>query len=159
MPGMNGIEATSAILADHPEIRIVILTMLEDDDSLFTAMCAGARGYILKGADRDEMLRTIRAVANGEALFGGPIADRISGFFQNGGVLTPTSAVPFPDLTEREREVLELISIGRSNREIAEALFISTKTVSNHITNIFEKLQVADRAQAIVKAREAGLGE
>jgi DNA-binding NarL/FixJ family response regulator len=159
MPGMNGIEATSAILADHPEIRIVMLTMLEDDDSLFAAMRAGARGYILKGADRDEMLRTIRAVSNGEALFGGPIADRISSFFQNGGVVTPANAAPFPDLTEREREILELISAGRSNREIADDLFISTKTVSNHITNIFDKLQVADRSQAIVKAREAGIGE
>jgi len=159
MPEMNGIEAMSAILSDHPQIRIVMLTMLEDDDSLFTAMCAGARGYILKGADRDEMLRTIRAVDGGEALFGGPIADRISGFFRNGGLATPVHSTPFPDLTEREREILELISVGRSNREIADGLFISTKTVSNHITNIFEKLQVADRSQAIVKAREAGIGE
>ena len=159
MPEMTGIEAMETILAERPETRIVILTMLEDDDSLFTAICAGARGYILKGADRDEMLRTIRAVAAGEALFGGPIAERITGFFQNGGLSPRESAGPFPDLTDREREVLELISIGRSNREIAGELFISTKTVSNHITNIFEKLQVADRAQAIVKAREAGIGE
>ncbi len=158
MPRMNGIEATEAILTDHPDTRIVMLTMLEDDDSLFSAMRAGARGYILKGADRDEMLRTIRAVASGEALFGGPIADRISAFFRTGASSPDQQSSPFPDLTQREREILELISIGKNNRVIADQLFISTKTVSNHITNIFEKLQVADRAQAIVKAREGGIG-
>ncbi len=157
MPDMNGIEATRRILADHPQIGIIMLTMLEDDDSLFAAMCAGARGYILKGADKAEVLRTVLAVAEGHALFGPAIAGRLTAFFQRGA--TRDAAVsPFPDLTEREREVLALIAQGRNNQEIADRLHISGKTVSNHISNIFSKLQVADRAQAIVKARDAGLG-
>ncbi|MCB0004644.1 MAG: response regulator transcription factor [Anaerolineae bacterium] len=124
-------------------------------------MCAGARGYILKGADKAEVLKTIRAVAEGEALFGPAIAGRLTAFFQQSrtaerdeGALTP-----FPDLTERERDVLALIAAGENNQEIARRLHISAKTVSNHISNIFNKLQVADRAQAIVKARDAGLGK
>ena len=149
------------LLADAPATGIVMLTMLEDNDSLFAAMCAGARGYILKGADKAEVLKTIRAVAEGEALFGPAIAGRLTAFFQQSrtaerdeGALTP-----FPDLTERERDVLALIAAGENNQEIARRLHISAKTVSNHISNIFNKLQVADRAQAIVKARDAGLGK
>jgi DNA-binding NarL/FixJ family response regulator len=159
MPDMNGNDAMRAILADWPQVKVVMLTMLEDDDSLFTAMCNGARGYILKGADRDEMIRTIRAVVAGEALFGQPVAERIVGFFRHAAYSGTQQQQPFAELTSREREVLELISIGLSNREIADRLFISGKTVSNHITSIFDKLQVADRAQAIVKARHAGLGD
>jgi DNA-binding NarL/FixJ family response regulator len=137
-----------------------MLTMLEDDDSLFAAMRAGARGYILKGADKAEVLKTIRAVADGEALFGPAIATRLTAFFQNSRGLAHQNevAAPFPDLTDREREVLALIAQGENNQEIAQHLHISVKTVSNHISNIFNKLQVADRAQAIVKARQAGLG-
>jgi DNA-binding NarL/FixJ family response regulator len=157
-PGMNGIEATRRILADHPGMHVVILTMLEDDDSLFAAMRAGARGYILKGADKAEVLRTVLAVAQGQALFGPAIAGRISSFFQR-TLSSSNTAAPFPDLTEREREVLSLIARGLNNQEIAAALHVSGKTVSNHISNIFNKLQVADRAQAIVKARAAGMGE
>ncbi len=157
MPDMNGIEATRRILADHPHIGIIMLTMLEDDDSLFAAMCAGARGYILKGADKAEVLKTVQAVAEGQALFGPAIAGRLTAFFQRGGG-RDTAVTPFPDLTDRERELLTLIAHGRNNQEIADRLHISSKTVSNHISNIFNKLQVADRAQAIVKAREAGLG-
>lgn len=160
MPDLNGIEATQQILAVKPETGIIMLTMLEDNDSLFAAMCAGARGYVLKGADKAEVLKTIRAVANGEALFGPAIASRLTSFFQNvGGVAHQNEAdSPFPDLTDRERELLELIAQGENNQEIAQQLHISAKTVSNHISNIFNKLQVADRAQAIVKARQAGLG-
>jgi DNA-binding NarL/FixJ family response regulator len=157
MPDMNGIEATGRILADHPQTRIIMLTMLEDDDSLFAAMCAGARGYILKGADKAEVLQTVRAVAEGQALFGPAIAGRLTAFFQRGSG-KETAAMPFPDLTEREREVLNMVAQGHSNQQIADALHISGKTVSNHISNIFNKLQVADRAQAIVRARRAGLG-
>ena len=160
MPDLNGIEATQKIVAAYPQTRVIMLTMLEDDDSLFAAMCAGARGYILKGADKAEVLKTIRAVANGEALFGPAIANRLTAFFQNsGGAARPNEVTaPFPDLTGREREVLALIAQGQNNREIAQRLHISAKTVSNHISNIFNKLQVSDRAQAIVKARQAGLG-
>lgn len=159
MPGMNGIEAMQAILADHPGIRVVMLTMLEDDDSLFAAMRGGARGYILKGADRAEMLRTVKAVADGEVIFGKPVAEKVVRFFQGATGSRQSTEAPFPDLTDREREVLRMIASGRNNTDIAESLFISAKTVSNHITNIFDKLQVADRAQAIVKARRAGIGE
>lgn len=160
MPDLNGIEATQQVLAIHPDTGIIMLTMLEDDDSLFAAMCAGARGYILKGADKAEVLKTIRAVASGEALFGPAIAGRLTAFFQNSREAAQQNEVssPFPDLTDREREVLELIAQGENNQEIAQQLHISAKTVSNHISNIFNKLQVVDRAQAIVKARQAGLG-
>lgn len=157
MPDMNGIEATRRILADRPETGVIMLTMLEDDDSLFAAMCAGARGYILKGADKAEVLHTVKAVAQGQALFGPGIAGRLTTFFQKGS-RRENVAIPFPDLTERERELLALIAQGMSNSDIAARLHISGKTVSNHISNIFNKLQVADRAQAIVKARDAGLG-
>jgi DNA-binding NarL/FixJ family response regulator len=156
MPTMNGIEATRQILAEQPNIGIIMLTMLEDDDSLFAAMQAGARGYILKGADKAEVLRTVQIVAQGEALFSAGIASRLTAFFQRGGK-GDTAVTPFPDLTEREREILNLIAHGKNNQEIASTLHISSKTVSNHISNIFNKLQVADRAQAIVKAKNAGI--
>ncbi|MGD8632947.1 MAG: response regulator transcription factor [Anaerolineales bacterium] len=157
MPGVNGIEATRKISATSPHIGIIILTMFNDDDSVFAAMRAGARGYILKGADQHEMLRTIRAVFEGEALFGPAIADRLMDFFTG---LSPRSSPDlFPELTEREHEVLELIARGHNNQEIADELVIANKTVRNHVSNIFSKLQVADRAQAIIRAREAGMGK
>jgi len=157
--GVNGIEATRRLLHASPHIGVIMLTMLEDDDSVFAAMRAGARGYILKGADKTEVFKTLRAVAQGEALFGPAIAHRLMTFFSALGP-APTSAPPlsFPELTEREREVLGLIAQGHNNAEIAERLVLSPKTVGNHISNIFSKLQVADRAQAIVRARAAGLG-
>ena len=160
MPDLNGIEATQQVLADKPDTGVIMLTMLEDNDSLFAAMCAGARGYVLKGADKAEVLKTIVAVADGEARFGPAIAARITSIFQHTGGSTrqKEGVLPFADLTDREREVLELIAAGENNQEIAQQLHISAKTVSNHISNIFNKLQVADRAQAIVKARQAGLG-
>ena len=160
MPGVNGIEATRRILSTHPNLGIIMVTMLEDDASVFSAMRAGARGYVLKGAHHEEILQAIRAVAAGQAVFGPAIATRMMNFFQglNGAPRTGEAAQAFPELTEREREVLTLIAQGISNKEIAEKLFISAKTVSNHITNIFSKLQVADRAQAIIRAQDAGLG-
>jgi DNA-binding NarL/FixJ family response regulator len=159
MPGLNGIEATKQILLGQPTTGIIMLTMLEDDASVFAAMRAGARGYLLKGASPQEMLSVIRAVAEGQALFGPAIASRLMNYFQELGRLpvAVNAATPFPELTERELEVLRLIAQGRNNQEIAQKLVISPKTVRNHITNIFSKLQVADRAQAIVLARQAGL--
>lgn len=153
MPGVNGIEATRRIVQTSPHIGIIVVTMFQDDDSVFAAMRAGARGYILKGADQEEMLRAIRAAANGEALFGPEIAKRLMNFFS--GTKPPQI---FPELTEREREILQLIAQGYNNAEISDKLFLAPKTVRNHISNIFSKLQVADRAQAIIKARDAGLG-
>ena len=160
MPGINGIEATRRILNTHPNLGIIMVTMLEDDASVFAAMRAGARGYVLKGAHHDEILHAIRAVAAGQAVFGPAIAARMMNFFQGLNHLPQPGNVAqaFPELTEREREVLTLIAQGVSNKEISERLVISAKTVSNHITNIFSKLQVADRAQAIIRARDAGLG-
>lgn len=154
MPGVNGIEATRQIVQTSPHIGVIMVTMFEDNDSVFAAMRAGARGYVLKGADQEEMRRTIQAVARGEALFGPAIAARLSSFFQ----VPKTATIPFPDLTEREQEVLHWLAQGLSNQEIADKLFISSKTVRNHASNIFSKLQVADRLQAIMRARSAGLG-
>ncbi len=156
MPGINGIEATRRIVRESPHIGVIIVTMFEDDDSVFAAMRAGARGYLLKGADQEEILKVIRAVAAGEAHFGPPIARRLMAFFAARGPAAPAEA--FPELTAREHEVLDLIARGRNNQEIARQLYLSPKTVRNHISNIFAKLQVADRAQAIIRAREAGLG-
>ncbi len=156
MPGTNGIEATRAIVRDSPHVGVIVVTMFEDDDSVFAAMRAGAKGYVLKGADQDEILKVIRAVAGGEAHFGPEIARRLMSFFSAPKLVVAAEA--FPELTTREREVLDLIAAGRNNQEIAKHLYLSPKTVRNHISNIFTKLRVADRAQAIVRAREAGLG-
>jgi DNA-binding NarL/FixJ family response regulator len=155
MPGVNGIEAARRIVQTSPHIGVIMVTMFEDDDSVFAAMRAGARGYVLKGADQEEMLRVIRAVARGEALFGPPIALRLTSFFNSS---KSTTADAFPDLTEREQEVLQLLAQGLSNQEIASSLVISVKTVRNHLSNIFSKMQVTDRVQAIIQARNAGLG-
>ena len=156
MPDVNGIEATRAVVRDSPHVGVIVVTMFEDDDSVFAAMRAGARGYVLKGADQEEILKVIHSVAAGEAHFGPEIARRLMGFFSTPRPAAPTET--FPELTAREREVLDLIAAGHNNREIAKSLYLSPKTVRNHISNIFTKLQVADRAQAIVRAREAGLG-
>ena len=157
MPGINGIEATRRILNTSPHIGILILTMFEDDDSVFTAMRAGARGYLLKGTLKAEILRAIQTVSGGGVVFGAAIAQRMMRYFA--GVKPIESSDLFPELTDREREILGLIAEGRNNNEIAQRLVLSGKTIRNHITNIFSKLQVADRAQAIVRARDAGLGK
>ena len=160
MPGLGGIEATRKILEKTPETGILVVTMVEDDDSVFAAMRAGARGYLLKGADKEEMLLAIRAVARGEAVFGPGIARRLIRYFSSPPASTPvrTPRSVFPELTDREREILALVAAGKNNQEIAGQLFLSLKTVRNYVSNIFTKLQVADRAQAIIRARKAGLG-
>lgn len=156
MPGVNGIEATRQIIHDSPNIGIIVVTMFEDDSSVFSAMRAGARGYILKEANEEEVLLAIRAVARGEAIFGPAIARRLVHFFSKPSV---SSNPVFPELTEREREILNMIARGESNSEIAQELVLSPHTIRNHISNIFSKLQVADRAEAIIRARDAGLGQ
>jgi len=156
MPGISGIEATRRVLEKDSSIGVVVVTMFEDDDSVFSAMRAGARGYVLKGADAQEVLKVLGAVAEGEAHFGPEIAKRLMGFFSAPKPAAPSEA--FPELTAREAEVLDLIAQGWNNTEIARRLYLSQKTIRNHVSNIFLKLQVADRAQAIVRAREAGLG-
>jgi DNA-binding NarL/FixJ family response regulator len=157
LPGRNGIEATRAIVDQAPEVAVLILTMFEDDDSVFAAMRAGARGYLLKGADQDELTRAIEAVAHGQAIFGPGVARRVMALFAASSSRS-RDAQPFPELTEREREVLELIAQGHANHVIARRLGIAEKTVRNHVSIVFNKLQVVDRAQAIVRAREAGMG-
>jgi DNA-binding NarL/FixJ family response regulator len=156
MPGVNGIEATQRIVERDPSVNILILTMFDDDQSVFAAMRAGARGYVLKGVKHDEMLRAIRAVASGEAIFSPGIAQRMMTFFAN--VRPADSSKAFPDLTIREREILNLLARDYSNADIAGELFISPKTVRNHVSNILSKLQVADRREAGSLARDAGLG-
>jgi DNA-binding NarL/FixJ family response regulator len=156
MPQINGIDATRRILDANPRVGVVVLTMFEDDDSVFSAMRAGARGYVLKGAPPSQILNVVRAVAGGEAYFGPEIARRLMDFFSAPKPASPEEA--FPELSPREREILDLIAQGHSNTKIAGRLFLSPKTVGNHISHIFTKLQVADRAHAIVRAREAGLG-
>jgi DNA-binding NarL/FixJ family response regulator len=152
MPGCNGIEATRRIVATSPHTGILVLTMHEDDDSVFAALRAGARGYVLKGTPKIETLRAVRAVAAGEAIFSSAIARRLIGFFAN------AKPIPlFPELTDREREVLVLIAQARSNSEIARHLSLSLKTVQNHVSNICNKLQIADRTEAVIRARDAGL--
>jgi DNA-binding NarL/FixJ family response regulator len=156
LPDCNGIEVTRAITQTSPHIGVLVLTMYDDDDSVFAAMRAGARGYLVKGAAPGDILQAIIAVGSGTAVFGPSIARRLLDYFATPTTVAPP--VPFPELTDREREVLDLIATGANNAVIAERLFLSAKTVRNHVSNIFAKLQVADRAQAIVRARKAGLG-
>jgi DNA-binding NarL/FixJ family response regulator len=157
MPEMDGIEATRRLTGDSPHVGVVVLTMAEDDDTVFAAMRAGARGYLLKEAGQDEIVRCVTAVARGEAVFGAPVARRIADYFAAGPPAAAESG-PFPELTPREREVLDLVAAGRANPDIARALFLSPKTVRNIVSNVFAKLHVADRAEAIIQARDAGLG-
>jgi len=156
MPQINGIEATRRIVEANSDVGIVVLTMFEDDDSVFSAMRAGARGYVLKGAPPSQILKVLRAVAGGEAYFGPEIARRLMDFFSAPKPASPAEALP--ELTSREVEILDLIAQGNSNAKIAARLYLSPKTVGNHISHIFTKLQVADRAHAIIRAREVGLG-
>jgi DNA-binding NarL/FixJ family response regulator len=154
LPGISGIEATRGILSASPDVRVLVLTLFEDDDSVFLALRAGARGYVLKDADEEELTGAIRAVARGEAIFSRAVAERVLAFFA-----TPRPVpVAFPELTDRERQILSLIAAGHPNPSIARALALSPKTVANYVSAIFAKLQVADRAAAMVRAREAGLG-
>ncbi len=156
-PGINGIESTQKIHAASPHIGILMLTMHEDNDSVFAAMRAGARGYLLKGADTDEIMRATRAVASGEAIFSPAIARRMISFFT--AVQPPTMPEDIlPELTPREREILDSLAQGRTNQQLADVFVLSPRTVRNHLSNIFSKLQVANRAQAIIRARDSGLG-
>jgi DNA-binding NarL/FixJ family response regulator len=156
MPDLDGIEATRRLLAASPNTRVLVVTMFEDDDSVLAAMRAGARGYVVKGMRSADAIRAIRAVASGEAIFSPAIAGRLLGMLADARPAARRAV--FPELTERERQTLELIAQGHRNSVIAERLHLSPKTVRNYVTNIFDKLQLADRSQAIVKAREAGLG-
>ena len=156
MPGLNGIDATRRIVDEVEGVDVLVMTMHDDDTAVFAAIRAGARGYQLKGAAQDETLRAIRAVANGEAIFGPGIADRLQRFLAAPPARDPSEA--FPQLTDRELEILQLLAQRRTNAEIAAELFLSQKTVRNYVSAIFAKLQVADRAEAGLVARAAGLG-
>ena len=155
MPDLTGIEATREISRVAPEVAVLMLTMFDDDDSVFAAMRAGARGYVLKGAAPDNVIRAIAAVAAGEAIFGPGIARRALDYLSG----PRQDHAAFPELTPREREVLNLIATGLGNAAIAGRLGLAAATIGNHITNIFAKLQVASRAEAIIRARSAGLGD
>lgn len=155
MPGSSGVDATRELARSFPNIAVLMVTMLEDDTSVFAAMRAGARGYILKGSAPDDIIRAVRTVAAGEVIFGAALARRMRHFFTAG---RSGEAHPFPDLAARERDILDLIAAGRSNSDIASQLQLSGKTVRNNVSNIFAKLLVADRAAAVAKARDAGIG-
>ena len=154
MPDLDGFAATRELARSAPDVAVLVLTMFEDDDSVFAAMRAGARGYLVKGAEQEEIARAIRAVAAGEAIFGPGVARRVLGFFS----APPPAAEPFPELTTREREILDLLAAGLSNTAIADRLNLASKTVANNVSTIFTKLGTADRSAAIIQARNAGLG-
>jgi DNA-binding NarL/FixJ family response regulator len=158
MPGVNGVEATRRIVAaDGAGVTaVLVLSMLDEDESVFSAMRAGAHGYVVKGADTGDVLRAVESVARGDAVFGPAVASRILGYLTR--PLSSRDPMLFPELSEREREVLELMARGLGNSDIARRLVVSPKTVRNHVSNIFTKLQVNDRGEAIVRARKAGLG-
>ena len=158
MPGMSGIDATRRLVDHDPDLGVLVLTMSEDDASVFAALRAGARGYVLKGASGAELLSAVSSVARGEAVYGAAVAGRIRRFLSEGFQGAPAESSPFPELTAREREILDLLADGLANAEIARTLFLSPKTVRNIVSAIYAKLQVADRAQAVVRARQAGLG-
>jgi DNA-binding NarL/FixJ family response regulator len=154
MPGVDGIEATRTIVGRHRRTAVLILTMAHDDDSVLAALRAGARGYLLKGAGLDDIRRAIEAVRSGDMIFGAPVTKYLEEHLSR----PATQQVPFPELTERERAVLELVADGRGNAAIAHELGLAIKTVRNYLSRIFNKLQVSDRTQASVLARRAGLG-
>ena len=155
MPSVSGVEATRRLVQDWPDAKVLVLTMVDEDDAIFAAVQAGALGYLLKGAGQDEIRRALESVAAGEGVYGPQVARRLRSFFSGGQT---GSATPFPTLSDREREVLGLIAAGASNGEISQRLFLSEKTVRNYVSSIFTKLDVETRPAAIVKAREAGLG-
>jgi DNA-binding NarL/FixJ family response regulator len=156
MPGVGGVEATALITARHPRTAVLVLTMSEDDDSVFAALRAGARGYLLKEATASDVVRGVGAVSRGEAVFGPRVADKVIAFFT--AASRTRGAVPFPQLTDREREILDLVAQGCDNRAVARRLFLSEKTVRNYVSACLQKLQVASRAEAVAVARDGGLG-
>jgi DNA-binding NarL/FixJ family response regulator len=155
MPHRSGVEATAAITAAAPDIAVLVLTMVDDDASVFAAMRAGARGYVLKGAEPEEIMRSVLVVADGEVIFGRSVAARVLRFFH---APAAKQVLPFPDLTARERDVLHEMAAGAANAAIAGKLYLSEKTVRNIVSSVFRKLQVADRAAAVARARDAGIG-
>lgn len=155
MPGLDGYEATRQIARTAPKVAVLVLTMFEDDDAMFAAMRAGANGYLVKGAQQDEIIRAIHAVAAGEAIFGSSVAKRVLGLL---GSAPRAVEEPFPELTHRERQILDLLAAGLTNPAIARQLGLTAKTVANNVSTILAKLQIADRAQAALRARDAGLG-
>lgn len=156
MPEMNGIEATRVLASDVPDTRVLVFTMGEEDGTVLAAMRAGARGYLVKGASQDEVARAITTVHAGGLVFGASLATRIADLLSSGGS-TPDRAA-FPQLTEREREILDLIAAGRNNAQIASTLYLAPKTVRNNVSHIMAKLHATDRADVIIRAREAGMG-
>lgn len=154
MPGMGGLEAIRRLTRRHPDVAVLVLTMFDQDELVLSALRAGARGYILKGAPRDDVVRSITAVARGDAVFGGDVADRLLGMV----AFRTTLPTAFPELSDREREVFALLAKGMSNGAIARRLDLSPRTVANHVSNILPKVHATDRAQAVIAAREAGLG-
>jgi DNA-binding NarL/FixJ family response regulator len=156
MPGIDGVGATREIKSRHPGVAVLVLTMHEDDEALFGAIRAGARGYLLKGADRDDIVRAVLTVARGDVVYGTNVAKRIMDFFT--GAHQDHAVTVFPHLTGREREILTLVAAGHNNHEIARRLVLSEKTIRNHVASVLTKLQVSDRAAAVAKARDAGLG-
>lgn len=157
LPDGSGIDATRAVLAASPSTRVLVITMSDEDDAVVAAMRAGARGYVVKGAGREDLLQAVRTVAGGGAVFSPAVADRLGGFFT--GLSEKPAREVFPQLSEREREVLDLVARGLDNRRIARELFLSEKTVRNHVSTLLGKLDVADRAEAIARARRAGMGQ
>lgn len=153
LPGVSGLEATRRIANELPDVKVLVLSMVDEDQAVFAAVQAGAAGYLLKGAGQEEIRHALAAVASGQSVYGPEVSRRMRSFFASGGV----SATPFPSLSEREREVLSLMADGMSNNEIARRLFLSDKTVRNYVSSVFTKLDVTRRAEAIVLAREAGL--
>jgi DNA-binding NarL/FixJ family response regulator len=154
LPGQSGIESIRQIISSSPTTRILVLTLFQDDDSVFAALRAGARGYILKDMEEQDIIRAIRTIAAGESLFSAAVASRVLSYFAG---MRPESREVFPSLTTREREILRLLAMGLPNATISNELSLSVKTIANNVSNIFSKLQVADRSEAIVRAREAGL--
>ncbi|MEX1078349.1 MAG: response regulator transcription factor [Homoserinimonas sp.] len=155
LPVLSGVDAIRSITRAAPDIVVLVLTMIEADDSIFAALRAGARGYLLKGADRSEIERSLEAASQGEVVFSSAIAERVLSFFAGG---SPQGAGPFSALTSREHDVLDLVSRGLTNAEVARRLSVSDKTVRNHVSNVFSKLHVAGRAEAVARARDAGMG-
>ncbi len=156
LPDGSGVDATRRLTAVAPEVRVLVMTMSTDDDAVVAAMRAGARGFVVKGAGRRDLVDSVRTVAEGGAVFSPVVADRLAGYFA--GLTAVPAREAFPQLTEREREVLDLVARGLDNRRIARELVLSDKTVRNHVSNVLAKLEVADRAEAVLRARNAGLG-
>ena len=156
LPDGSGIDATRLVVGEHPSTRVLMMTMSADDEAVVAAMRAGARGYCIKGAGKAELLQAVRAAAAGGAVFSPAVADRLTGYFSS--LAAVPGRVAFPELTEREREVLDLVARGHDNRRIARELFLSDKTVRNHVSNVLTKLGAADRSEAVARARNAGLG-